>query len=118
MVVLSLTLDVEALELPRANGRLPVDHRGLVVVVLFEQLLHAVAPEEQRVLLNGLPVLPVIVIYMLLIEIVLLDGGDVGRLQFFIHKTLPVDVLEPGVRFHFGVAVEAQAVRGLPLEGL
>ena len=93
-------------------------NRGLVVAVLLEELLDAVAAEEQRVLLHDLLVLPIVIIYMLLIEVVILGRGDVGRHQPLICEALPGEGLKPGVRFHFRVPVQTQAVRGLALQTL
>ena len=115
---LPLALEVQAGVLAGVYRGLPVHYRGLVVAVLLEELLDAVAAEEQRVLLHDLLVLPIVIIYMLLIEVVILGRGDVGRHQPLICEALPGEGLKPGVRFDFRVPVETQAVRGLALQTL
>ena len=98
---LPLALEVQAGVLAGVYGRLPVHYRGLVVAVLLEELLHTVAAEEQRVLLHDLLVLPIVIIYMLLVEVVVLGRRDVGRHQPLLYEALPGEGLKPGVRFYF-----------------
>lgn len=105
MFGLTLAFKVQAFELPSANGRLAVHHGRLIVVILFEQLLNAISPEQECILLNCLLVLPVVIIDMLLIEIVLLYGWNVRSLDLFIQESLPVEVFEPRVRFNLRVSV-------------
>ena len=115
---LPLALEVQTGVLAGVYRGLPVHYRGLVVAVLLEELLDAVAAEEQRVLLHDLLVLPIVIIYMLLVEVVILGRWDVGRHQPLICEALPGEGLEPRVRFHFRVPVETQAVRRLALQTL
>jgi hypothetical protein len=107
---LPLALKVQARVLAGLDRRLPVHYRGLVVSILLEELLHTISAEEQRVLLHGILILPVVVIYMLLIEVVILLGRDVGGDQLLIKEGLPGKGLKPGVCFDFGVSIQPQTV--------
>lgn len=58
--------------------------RCLVISILLEELLYTISAEEKRVFLDCLGVLPIVVIHVLLIEVVLLVRGYVGRDQALI----------------------------------
>ena len=84
-----LALKVQARVLACVDRRLPVNYRGLVVHILLEELLYAISAEKQRVFLHDILILPIIIIYMLLVEVVFLGGGYVGADQPLLEEGRP-----------------------------
>ena len=70
----------------------------LVKVVALEELLDAISAQLLLTLLDGLRVLPLLVVHVILIEIVHIDVWYVLRLHAPISQRLPIKVIKPWVR--------------------
>jgi len=77
----------------------------LVVIVTLEQFLDGVSSELAFALLDGVCILPFLIIHMVLVKIIGVDiwnklGGHLSR-----SKRIPVEVVEPGMRLKLTGAV-------------
>ena len=90
----------------------------LVKVIALEQLLRRRIRDNIHIFLNCLGILPLLIIYMILVEVDLIRARQVRRPKTTVHEPAPVEVLEPCVRLSLVVAVEAESVLGLPAEAL
>jgi hypothetical protein len=95
-----------------------VHHRGLIIVVLFENCLDRVTPQQKVVLLNSLLIFPIVIVNMLLIKIVLRSGRYKRWHHLFVLEVLPRKVTEPGMRFDFRIAIETETIRWFSLKTL
>mmetsp|Transcript_17981 Transcript_17981/g.30601 ORF Transcript_17981/g.30601 Transcript_17981/m.30601 type:complete len:309 (-) Transcript_17981:404-1330(-) len=99
-----------------ALGRLGRQLLVLVEVVGLEDGLLGDAVEDLLLLLDLLRVIPAPVVHVVVVEVVLLDVGDVGRLQSLLPQPLPVEFLEPGVALQVLDPVDAQPLSGHSLQ--
>ena len=71
----------------------------LVKVVTFEKLLHAISAKLCFTFFNGFGVLPLLVVYMICVEVVNVYVRYVLRLHAAVSQNLPVKVVEPWMLF-------------------
>jgi len=69
----------------------------LIIVVNVEEFLNAVSPKLLFAFFDRLRVFPLLVVYVILIEIVHRDVRYVGRVNAFASELMPVEIFEPGM---------------------
>ena len=85
----------------------------LVEVVALEELLDTGATQVNLVLLDGLGVLPLLVVDVVLVEVDLVGVGNVRRWHRAVNHGLPIEVGEPGMVLYLCITLVTKAVAGL-----
>lgn len=89
-----------------------------IEIVTLKQLLRRRIHDNIHVFFNCLRIFPLLVIYVILVEINLIWARQVRRPQTTINEAAPVEVFEPGVALGLVVAIIAESIFGLPAEAL